>query len=58
MHQVISLTNDIFVSAGSYDYTIRIWNVSSYKEEIPPLKKDFAVFSLLKLKDKDETVRW
>ena len=53
--QVISLTKDTFASS-SYDYTIRIWNINTYKEELPPLKEDFRVYSLFKLKNKDKMV--
>ena len=55
VNQVIPLTKDI-IASGSYDRTIRVWNVNTYKEEVPPLKEDFLVCSLLKLKNKDEMV--
>ena len=55
VYQVIPLTKDIFAS-GSYDQTIRIWNVNAKKEELPPLKEEFIIWSLLKLKNKDEMV--
>ena len=52
VNQVIPLTKDI-IASGSYDRTIRVWNVNTYKEEVPPLKEDFKVYSLLKLKNKN-----
>ena len=55
VHQVIPLTKDI-IASGSSDCTIRVWNVNTYKEEVPPLEEDFVVWSLLKLKNKDEMV--
>ena len=55
MYQVIPLTKEI-IASGSFNYTIRVWNVNTYKEEVPPLKEDFAVWSLLKLKNKVEMV--
>ena len=54
--QVIYLTKDIIASAGALEKTIRIWNVTTYKKEVPALKEDFIVYSLLKLKNKDEMV--
>ena len=55
MFRVISLTKDT-IASGSFDKTIRVWNLNTDEEEIPPLKEDFTVFSLLKLKNKDEMV--
>ena len=55
VRQVISLTKDIIASAGSTDKTIKIWDVNKYKE-IQTLREDFWVFSLLKLKNKNEMV--
>ena len=54
MRQVIPLTKDI-IASGSYDQTIRIWDVNVYKE-IQTLEEDFYVLSLLKLKNKNEMV--
>ena len=53
VYQVIPLTKDIIASAGSWDKPIKIWNVKEYKEELPPLRENFSVFSLLKLKNKN-----
>ena len=52
--QAIPLTMDI-IASGSGDRTIRIWNVNTYKE-IQTLREDFDVYSLLKLKNKNEMV--
>ena len=43
------------IASGSRDKTIRIWNVNINKG-IQTLKEDFMVFSLLKLKNKNEMV--
>ena len=55
VNQVVPITKDI-IASGSLDKTIRVWNVNTYKDEIPPLKENFWVRSLLKLKNKDEMV--
>ena len=49
--QVIPLTNNI-IASGSWDKTIRIWDINAYKE-IRLLKEDFSIYSLVKLKNKD-----
>jgi WD40 repeat protein len=43
------------IASGSNDQTIRIWNINAFKE-IQTLKEDFEVWSLLKLKNKNEMV--
>ena len=53
--QVIPLTNDT-IASGSLDCTIKIWNINTCKEEVPPLTEDFRIYSLLKLKNKDQMV--
>lgn len=55
VYQVIPLSNGICAS-GSTDCTIKIWDINAEKEEILSLKEDYGVYSLLKLKDKDEMV--
>ena len=51
VNQVLQLSTNIIASAGSYDVTIRIWDVNEYKQ-LYSLKEDFSVYSLLKLKNK------
>ena len=54
VYQVIPITNNV-IASGSDDYTIRIWDVNTYKE-VQTLREDFQVWTLLKLKNKDEMV--
>ena len=51
VNQVISLSNDV-IASGSYDKTIKIWEVYKRKE-LQTLGDDFEVYSLLKLKNKE-----
>ena len=53
--KIIPLTKDIIASAGSFDKTIRVWDVNVFKE-IQTLRENFNVYSILKLKIKDEII--
>ena len=53
--KIIPLTKDIIASAGSFDKTIRVWDVNVFKE-IQTLRENFNVYSILKLKIKDEMI--